>query len=271
LKEATLNKIVRLTFWAVILAVIGVVGYYYYDRYQKSHGFENRVATLAQVQKTIDPKNPDAWVQEGIVLMDKGQVDEAIKSFKEALRLNETHKVGMFFYGYAHHLRGNLRRAKNDEEGAEKDFQEAFKYYERVINYYGEEKLAGADRYVEYAYFWSGVLLYDHWRYGEALGRFKKALKINPSSSDTYLYIGKTFYKQEEYKEALENLNLALKFDPAYPDAYYWRGLVYEAQGETQLAIEDFQSALHFFKERPNEILEEEAKKALARVERSKD
>lgn len=271
MKETTLNKIIGLTFWIVVLAFIGAAGYYYYDRYQKSHSYEKQVANLVGVQKTINPRNPDVWVDEGIALMDKGQVDEAIKSFQEALRLNESHEVGMFFYGYAHHLRGNLKRAKKDKEGAERDFQEAFKYYDRVISHYGEEKLAGADRYVEYAYFWSGVLLYDHWRYGEAMGRFKEALKINPSSSDTYLYIGKTFFEQEKYKEALEHLNLALKFDPVYPDAYYWRGLVYKALGETQLAIGDFQSAIHFFEQRPNAILEKEAEEALAWLKKSQD
>lgn len=75
----------------------------------------------------------------------------------------------------------------------------------------------------------------------EAIGLYKKHLKLNPNDSDAYNNLGLLYYGEEEYEKALENYKKAIEIDPNDGVVYYNMGFTYEGLEENIKAIEAFE------------------------------
>jgi len=93
--------------------------------------------------------------------------------------------------------------------------------------------------YVE-AFLWRGHARYGAYLYKEAIGDYNKVIELSPGESQAYHYRGLSKYNLKQYSEAIPDFSLAIKYDPSYANGYYWRGNCYYSQQKYVAAIEDF-------------------------------
>lgn len=124
--------------------------------------------------------------------------------------------VGDFYAGrgYIYYKRGELERAYNDFENAEKH-----SYYLKI-------------KPIE-LYFAKQLLIKD--KYDEALRRFKLAVP----EAEAYLGIGQINLVKRNFDTALENFDKALFLNPRLSEAYLGRGTIYFERGRI---YEDFEN-----------------------------
>jgi tetratricopeptide (TPR) repeat protein len=87
------------------------------------------------------------------------------------------------------------------------------------------------------------VVLYELWRYEEAMEMYDEVLKLNPNNSDGYLNKWNVLYEWK-YKEAIEMYNKALELNPNYSFAYNNKWNVLCELWKYKEAIEMYNKAL---------------------------
>jgi predicted Zn-dependent protease len=70
----------------------------------------------------------------------------------------------------------------------------------------------------------------------EALALLKKALDIDPDSSNTYVQLGRGYHLAKNFKEARTVLEEAIQLNPFHPLIYRLLTEVYAALGEAEKA-----------------------------------
>lgn len=186
----------------------------------------------------------------------RGQYEEAIANYTEAIRLDPQNRRA--YYG-----RGNAYAELGDYEEAVADYSQAIRldpnqpgaYYSRgvVLSYQGQYEEAVAD-YREalvlsptYASAYNNLawtLAHDlDTDYEEALEYALRAVELDP---DEYHHdtLAMVYCKLEQYDEALDHYYLALSLDPHFAASYRGRADVYLALGDHQSALEDYERYL---------------------------
>lgn len=79
-----------------------------------------------------------------------------------------------------------------------------------------------------------------------ALIDFQMAAKLNPKDPKIFVAIGQTHFGQNKSKEAIEALKKAIKINNSYVDAYLYLGRVYVFLKEWSNAIQTFRVALKY-------------------------
>jgi hypothetical protein len=120
---------------------------------------------------SIDPEKittePRKFAAEGLKALDDGDLEEALKSFNQALKLKMTDSTLNFLTGLTYHLmaiKGDDSKYVLAEEG-----------YKLAIKF---------DNSNWYAYFQSGLLAMDQRKFAHAQSRFSEALIYNATDSD---------------------------------------------------------------------------------------
>ena len=157
---------------------------------------------------------------QGLASSNKGEYEEAIQKYNEAVELNPNHAE---FYNN----RGNTK----DKLG---QHPEAVADYDKAI----ELKPNDAETYYN-----RGAAKYHLEQYLEAISDFNKAIELNPNNERAYSNRGISKGKLEQYQEAISDFNKAIDLNPNYANAYRNRGLANKALGRTQEADEDFKMA----------------------------
>jgi tetratricopeptide (TPR) repeat protein len=197
-----------------LLLALGIVSW------QRTWAYESQEAlwtdTLAQ--------NPNCWVgynDLGLVLFQKGQVDEAIYQYQKALEIKSD-------LAEAHSNLGNalLQRGQVDEAIAE---------YQKAL---------GIDPNYAKAHYNLGVALAQAGRLDEAIAEYQKALEINPNYADAYDNFGVALSRNGRLDEAIEKFQQALKINPNSVGAYDNLGLALAQEGRLDEAIEQYKKAL---------------------------
>ncbi|HVT84631.1 MAG TPA: tetratricopeptide repeat protein [Chitinophagaceae bacterium] len=81
----------------------------------------------------------------------------------------------------------------------------------------------------------------------EAVLLFDKAISLNPSLKEAYIYRGAIKAEiSSQINDALADYNKAIAIDPSYVTAYYLRGLLYARYKKYEEAIDEFTHAIHF-------------------------
>ena len=81
-------------------------------------------------------------------------------------------------------------------------------------------------------------------RYQEAIAVFKKAVELNPNSSDGHYNLGLGFARIGSYQEAEKHYRMAIDKDPYLLDAYTNLGGLFIGTGDHQKAVEILNSAI---------------------------
>jgi tetratricopeptide (TPR) repeat protein len=147
--------------------------------------------TLWQI--TID-RNSNCWMAYnnlGVVLLQKGQVDEAIIHYQKALEINP-------HYADAHFNLGAILFQNGQVDAAAIHFKEALEINPDDVD--AQNNL--------------GLALLQKGQVDEAIDHFKKALEINPNDADVNSNLGDIFLQERQIDKAIICYKKALKIKP---------------------------------------------------------
>lgn len=82
----------------------------------------------------------------------------------------------------------------------------------------------------------------NRWR--EAVGAYKKAIKLKPDYAEAYNFRGLAYWNLDNNQQAIKDYTKTLELKPDYAEAYFNRGNAYYDLGNYQQAINDYSKAI---------------------------
>jgi tetratricopeptide (TPR) repeat protein len=161
------------------------------------------------------------WYSLGVNYDKSGMNKEAIRSFKQAIRINPG-------YVKAHYALGVTYRKSGM-------YKEAIKAYEQAIRIIPD--FADAHNNLGVAYVKSGM-------YKEAIQACEQAIRIDPDFAKAHNNLGTAYDKSGMYKEAFDAYKQAIRIDPDFAKAHYGLGVTYRKSGMYKEAIKAYEQAI---------------------------
>ncbi len=189
--------------------------------FHRKHGRMNEAIKEYAAALRLDPDYPDAHNNLGNVYYAQGRMDDALKELQAALKLKPD-------YPDAHNNLGNVYYAQGRMDNAIREYQTAVKlkpdYAEAHYNLGNVYRLRG--------------------HMDEAIREYETALKLKPNYADAHNNLGIVYALQGRMNEAIKEYQATLRLDPDYADAHNNLGNVYRIQGRTDDALRELQAAL---------------------------
>ena len=182
---------------------------------------EARSASAADVEilrsfaRRIDPSDPGAQNNLGVLYFRRGLFDDAIAAFSRALALDERMRVA----------RRNLEIAFGD---ADVLHRRAIELKERL-----RESPDDMGALVE-----SGIAEKTAGHLDHAEDKFRRALAHDPESSVLHFFLAEIFYNRGLGEEAFRFLRRSIELNPANPDAHFLAGFILGDLGRVEEARE---------------------------------
>ena len=168
--------------------------------------------------------NPSDWRTHlllGIACAQNGEYGRAMASYNSALEMDPDNSDAYVLRAMAHQERGEHHVAIDDfNDGLRLNPAEVEAYHNRGVSYaaIGEHDLAIAD--------------------------FDTVLNLSPEHEFAYNNRGNSYGAKGEYDRAIADHSEAISISPGYASAYYNRGYAHGAKGDYDKAISDFGEAL---------------------------
>jgi tetratricopeptide (TPR) repeat protein len=163
------------------------------------------------------------YIYKGFALRNLGELDSAVENFTQYISLNPTDTSAYSFI-----LRGKIRNAAGDHQGAIDDYD-----------------LAVALKPIEEKYYYYRFLSNQKkGKFTQALKEINKAIEINPDFYGYHFYKGSTLFSLKKYKEAIVAFNESVAINSYNADGYYQRGNVQVKLLDHHEAIESFNMAI---------------------------
>jgi tetratricopeptide (TPR) repeat protein len=175
----------------------------------------------------LRPDLPDAYNNLGTALADKGQTDEAIRQFQEALRVKPDNLPAL-------NNLGNALAEKGQLDEAIRQFQEAI----RVNPGHAE------------AHYNLGRVFGRKGQLDEAINQFQEAIRLKPGFAEAHDNLGSALGRKGQLDEAIRQFQETLRLKPDDAQAHNNLGSAFYHQGRTPEAIAQFNEALHL---KPND------------------
>lgn len=175
----------------------------------------------ALAESLHDVARADALVRLGALLANKGELDEAIDLFQQAIELRENNSRAIYNYGLA------LAKTGDREAGIEQ-VRRAL-----AITPFDAEAQHGL-----------GAMLAEQGRLAEALGHLEQAVALNPSNAAYREDLGGVLLTSRDVERAGEQLVEAVRLNPNSAKAHNLMGAVLAERGRTNAAIREFETAL---------------------------
>jgi tetratricopeptide (TPR) repeat protein len=163
----------------------------------------------------VDPADPGAQNNLGVVYYRRGMFDDAIAAFSRALALDERMRVA----------RRNLEIAYGESGLLERRVAE--------LEHRLSESPDDIGVLVE-----SGIAEKTAGHLDEAEAKFRRALGYDPDSSVLHFFLAEIFYNRGLGEEALRFLRRSIDLNPANPDAHYLAGFILGDLGRVEEARE---------------------------------
>jgi tetratricopeptide (TPR) repeat protein len=151
----------------------------------------------------------------GLVLYDKGRLDEAVAEYREALRLGLEDNAG------AHNNLGVALRAKGDLDGAIAQYQRAIRL-----------KADSAEAHTNL-----GVALVDKGRLDEAIAECREAIRLKKDFAPAHYNLGSALHYKGDFDGAIAAFRAAIRLRSDYDRAYLNLGLVLRDAGQFAEAL----------------------------------
>jgi len=168
------------------------------------------------------PHDPECLFLAGAYQKMTGNVEQAIKKYRETIRLRPD-------YAEAHQLLG----AALVEQGR---FEEACKHFREV------QRINPDDAH---AHHMVGAVLSELGRYDEALVHYREAARLKPDDANTHYNLAFALTRLGKCKEAIAHYARAIKLDPDDAAAHSNLGKLLLAEGRRDDAIDHLRKALH--------------------------
>jgi tetratricopeptide (TPR) repeat protein len=156
----------------------------------------------------------------GLAYGRKGDYDNAIADFDEAIRLKPNDAEAILGRGFAYEKKG-------DYDNAIKDFSKAIEL---------EPNDAEAFNNRGFAYRKKG-------EHDKAIADFDEAIRLKPDYAEAFFFRGLAYYFTGDYGKAIANFDAAVRLQPDIAEAFLGRGLAYWQKGNDKNCFLDFKEA----------------------------
>ncbi len=163
----------------------------------------------------------EAYIALGNTLQEQGLGEKSVECFRKVLELDPGHAA-------SHNNLGNLLRESGNLDAALKSHQQAIKL---------NPELAEAHNSL-------GIVFQAQGHLTDALDSFNRALKINPKLVDAYTNLGVTLKQLNMFDEAMTNFRKVIELRPEDDAAFSQLGLALHERGQWDEAIACFQQAI---------------------------
>jgi tetratricopeptide (TPR) repeat protein/serine/threonine protein kinase len=199
---------------------------------------------------------PGALFNLGLVLHDKGDLDDALRNLRAALQLDPD-------FAEAHFALGNVLMDQRDPDGAIREFEAAVKINPRHSNahnnlggaLFGKGDREGALREVQAALDIDPKNAQAHYNLGrfhyevekdldEAIKEYRAAVAIDPNYAHAHYELGRILVQKRDWKGAASAFRAFLSLDPGRAEARYNLGLALFHQDQLSETVEEFQKSL---------------------------
>jgi len=171
----------------------------------------------------------------GLALDVRGRYDDAVKALLRGVDLNPSDARAYYF----------LSKAYDRAPSLVEDVVERFRHY-------AELRPGDAQATLYYAVsLWKGRRSETSPAYLDQVeSLLKRALELDPSSSEAHLQLGNLYSQRHQYAEAVPEYQQALKLSPNAPDAHFRLGQAYSRVGNKSLAEKEFQLHKQLYEQR---------------------
>ena len=207
----------------------------------------------------VSPRSKIAHLNLGYILADRGELDEAVKHYRQSLQLDPDYPSALFdlaealsrqgkldeaIQSYRHFIRINhslfaLRLVAYNSIGIilakQGKLEEAAEFYRQAIEI--------APTFAE-AHNNLGYILAGRGKLDEAMGHYRKALDLNPAFALAHVNLGDALVLRGEVDEAIGHFRKALESAPGLATAHYSLGRALAGKGQLGKAIEQYGEAV---------------------------
>lgn len=210
---------------------------------------------LAQLDVLLDarPSDPRVIYVNALLAADRGDLAEAVKGFRTALRQDPTLDGVRLDLGLAYLKMQRWQEAVEVfDELARRQADSVEAAYFHALALYNAGRIDDAEREARRALRLNAGAAPAHTLLGiilasrggaerEALESLTQAVALDPASFDANLYLGRVQYMMRNYTEAARSLRAAVRLNPRHAEAHFLLGTVLEALGDAEAAMREYQ------------------------------
>jgi tetratricopeptide (TPR) repeat protein len=198
-----------------------------------------------------------ARYEEGNLLLDQGEHQQAIAAYDQALALDPQHARALNNRALAYQALGQFDQALAGFEAAERadpTYLRAYKNHAALIERAGDDARALAQIYGRLAElepaaaashrYQQGVALHGLRDYAAARRAYDQALATDPQHVDALYERALLSLAERRHAEAVADLDRAIRLSPRAANAYYARAVARAAGGDSGAALADLDQAL---------------------------
>ena len=193
----------------------------------------------------IDPNHSEAHRWRGDASLNKRELDKALSEYDEAIRLDPTN-------GMAYCTRGAASIGKGEFDKAIACFDEAIRLDPKIANLSSYKRYRTAaeslrpsarkSTFAEEAK--RGSDAFERGDFDQAIVAWDEAIRIDPNHSEVHRWRGDASLNKGEFDKALSEYDEAIRLDPKNGMAYCCRGAASTGKGEFDKAIASFDEAI---------------------------
>ncbi len=191
----------------------------------------------------------------GVTLLEKDQIDEAIRQYQEAIRLKPS-------FVCAHYNLGTTLLKKDQIDEAIRQFQDVIRLTpDDADAHFSLGTALGRKGQTDEAIrqFQEVVRLEPdfaevHYNLGNALGRkgqtdkaisqFQEAIHLKPDFVEAHYNLANMLAQKDQFAEAIAQYQKTIQLNPDYAEAHYNLGAVFGVRGRLDEAVEQYQKAI---------------------------
>ncbi|MBO8169938.1 MAG: tetratricopeptide repeat protein [Thermoanaerobacteraceae bacterium] len=179
----------------IALAGMQIGKMFFWDQYEETTKLD-RDLEIALDNVERDPNNVDYRVALGWVYFQRGQVEEAIREYKNALKLEPENMRAKFNLASAYIENGNLEDAR------------------LLMEEYVKKNPLHASGYSIL-----GLIYSELGEYEKAISNFKESIRISPGNTNVYYQLGIAYEKAGDVDKAREYYQKTLEYNPNFKQA----------------------------------------------------
>jgi protein O-mannosyl-transferase len=240
----------------VILAASGVAAVLYFSvftSFQLSH-WQNSITLFTRTLEVTD-NNFLAHNNLGAALKVNGDVESAIRHYRESLRIDSSYAEANLNLGIELIIMGKLNEALMHLQRAlqyRPDLGEAHEALGTLLSKLGrtEEAFTHLSRAIQLkpgfaqAHYALGVWFAEQGKTDQAIPHFQEAVRIKPGFAQAHYALGVWFAEQGKTDQAIAHFQEAVRVKPDYVTAIYNLGLAFAKQGNMERAVRSFSEAV---------------------------
>ena len=181
-------------------------------------------------KKAKSSPSANSYFELGVLYKENGDSKNAIKSLKEAIKLDPIHNMAFYELGILYER--------------EKDYDKAIDYYTESLRIRENTE----------AFQSLGVCYLKKGLFKEAYRNLTKALLLNPNKYTIYNNLGAVLERSGNFDNAIKMLEIGIKINPKNSIGHYNLAVVFGKRGEYGKALENFEKALELDHPKKEEI-----------------